>query len=220
MGIGINTGEVVVGNIGSVKRTKYGVVGSQVNLTYRIESYTTAGQILISPATHQAVTCMQANLQIDESKQVTPKGVKEPITIYSVRGIKGKYQLTLPEKILDSLYNLPSSINLHFAILDGKDVSPTAIPATLIKLGHHSAEITSSRILADLTDIKINLVLESEPTLAGEDIYAKVLGQGEKDGNFRIVFTALTPKIELLLSSLYQSCQFELISFVDKVNQA
>jgi adenylate cyclase len=48
MGIGINTGEVVVGNIGSDKRCKYGVVGSQVNLTYRIESYTTGGQIFIS----------------------------------------------------------------------------------------------------------------------------------------------------------------------------
>ena len=41
MGIGINTGEVVVGNIGSEKRTKYGIVGNHVNLTYRIESYTT-----------------------------------------------------------------------------------------------------------------------------------------------------------------------------------
>ncbi|MHC5824709.1 MAG: adenylate/guanylate cyclase domain-containing protein, partial [Nostoc sp.] len=48
MGIGINTGEVIVGNIGSEKRTKYGIVGSQVNLTYRIESYTSGGQILIS----------------------------------------------------------------------------------------------------------------------------------------------------------------------------
>lgn len=222
MGIGINTGEVVVGNIGSAKRTKYGVVGSQVNLTYRIESYTTAGQILISAATYQAVTNQQTNslvnpqtklqskLQIESSKQVTPKGVKEPITIYSVRGIRGKYQLNLTEKKPDLLYNLPVPLVFHFAILDGKDVSPTAIPATLIKLGHRSAEIASSIIPVDLTNIKINLTLVGESTLAGEDIYAKVLGQQGENGNLGIIFTDLSPKAELLFSSIYKSCQLEI----------
>ena len=49
MGIGIHTGEVVVGNIGSAKRSKYGVVGRTVNLTARIESFTVGGQVLVSP---------------------------------------------------------------------------------------------------------------------------------------------------------------------------
>ena len=53
MGLAINTGEVVVGNIGSETRTKYGIVGSHVNLTYRIESYTVGGQIFISESTFQ-----------------------------------------------------------------------------------------------------------------------------------------------------------------------
>jgi adenylate cyclase len=48
MGIGIHTGPVVVGNVGSPERMKYGVVGSHVNLTSRIQSYTTGGQILVS----------------------------------------------------------------------------------------------------------------------------------------------------------------------------
>ena len=51
LGIGINTGPMVVGNIGSTKRMKYGVVGSNVNLTARIESYTVGGQIFISENT-------------------------------------------------------------------------------------------------------------------------------------------------------------------------
>ena len=55
MGIGIHTGQVVVGNIGSPERMKYGVVGSHVNLTSRIQSYTTGGQILISETTRREV---------------------------------------------------------------------------------------------------------------------------------------------------------------------
>ena len=55
MGIGINTDAVILGKIGSEKRTKYGVLGAAVNLTGRIESYTTEGQILISPGTRAAV---------------------------------------------------------------------------------------------------------------------------------------------------------------------
>ena len=55
MGIGINTGEVMVGNIGSQKRSKYGAVGSAINVAYRIESYTIGGQVLISSETYKKV---------------------------------------------------------------------------------------------------------------------------------------------------------------------
>ena len=90
MGIGMNTGEVVVGNIGSYKRTKYGAVGNHVNLTARIESYTIGRQILISEATLKDAG---ANLRIDGQMQVEPKGVQEPITIHEVGGIGGEYDL-------------------------------------------------------------------------------------------------------------------------------
>ena len=53
MGIGLHTGQVVLGNIGSPERMKYGVVGRHVNLTSRIQSYTTGGQILITDATRR-----------------------------------------------------------------------------------------------------------------------------------------------------------------------
>jgi class 3 adenylate cyclase len=79
LGIGVNTGKMVVGNIGSKKRTKYGVVGRHVNLTARIESYTVGGQILISEDTLKECGDI---VRIDNAMQVMPKGGKEPLTIY------------------------------------------------------------------------------------------------------------------------------------------
>jgi adenylate cyclase len=90
MGIGINTGEVVVGNIGSSRRTKYGVLGSNVNLTFRIESYSMGGQVLISDSTRKECGSI---LQIVNQMDVIPKGFKKSITIYEIGGIHGDYNL-------------------------------------------------------------------------------------------------------------------------------
>ena len=92
MGIGINTGEVVVGNIGSQNRSKYGAVGTAINLAYRIESCTSGGQILISPATYGKV---QSLVHIRKKMGMEFKGIKDPMTIYDVGGMEGKYQLSL-----------------------------------------------------------------------------------------------------------------------------
>lgn len=48
MGSGLNETEVIVGNMGSSKSSEYAVVGSGVNMTSRIDSYTVGGRILIS----------------------------------------------------------------------------------------------------------------------------------------------------------------------------
>ena len=99
MGIGVNTGEVVVGNLGSHKRTKYGIVGTHVNLTSRIESYTVGGQILISEPTRQEVGPI---LRIAQQIEIEAKGIDGPITVYDVRGIGGEHNLFLPEEEIAS----------------------------------------------------------------------------------------------------------------------
>ena len=204
MGIGINTGEVVVGNIGSEKRTKYGVVGNQVNLTYRIESYSTGGQILISESTFQKVHSI---VRVVGENQVQPKGVKQPVTIYEVGGISGTYNLFLRREE-EVFLPLPQPILLQYTILEGKHVGENVFQGYIVELSAKGAKISSSQAEADcvplsLTNIKLNLIWgDSSP--ASEDIYAKVLEEPADVGNFYIRFTAKPPEVKERLQRLHE----------------
>ncbi|MBI4616384.1 MAG: GAF domain-containing protein [Planctomycetes bacterium] len=79
MGIGVNTGEVVSGNMGSTKRMEYTVIGKEVNLAQRIETLTRANQIFISEATYNEIKDWVRVIELDPT---TVKGIKGPIRVY------------------------------------------------------------------------------------------------------------------------------------------
>jgi adenylate cyclase len=84
MGIGINVGDAVVGNIGSEVRAKYGIVGSAVNITNRIQAESKGGQILVSESVYRY---LQRDLRVKSSFEVPLKGVKERVTLFEIESL-------------------------------------------------------------------------------------------------------------------------------------
>jgi len=85
MGIGIHAGLVVVGNIGSESRAKYGIVGSPVNLTQRIQSKAQEGEVVISETIYQY---MREEVGVKRKFRTMLKGVHEEITLYGVEAMR------------------------------------------------------------------------------------------------------------------------------------
>jgi adenylate cyclase len=90
MGLGINTGQVTAGNIGSAKRMDYTVIGDAVNLASRLCANAAGGQILISESTFREI---HACLPAQRLESIRVKGKAAPVEIYEIRwdlpGAKG-----------------------------------------------------------------------------------------------------------------------------------
>ncbi|MGA8830827.1 MAG: adenylate/guanylate cyclase domain-containing protein [Desulfomonilaceae bacterium] len=84
MGIGINCGELVVGNIGSNRRKKYGAVGTPINVAFRVQTQTIGGDILVTAPVYERVS---SNVVIGPVREAVLKGIEGLVTIYQVIGV-------------------------------------------------------------------------------------------------------------------------------------
>jgi adenylate cyclase len=93
MGIGINSGAAIVGNIGSEDRMEYTAIGDTVNLAARLESATKelGVEIVVSEHTYTAIRPL---FQWKPAGSITVRGRTEPVRAYSVEGTNG--QLSTP----------------------------------------------------------------------------------------------------------------------------
>lgn len=171
MGIGINTGQVIVGNIGSELRMKYGIVGDTVNRVSRIESNSVGGQILIGDTTYNLA---KEVIETSSPRHMMMKGLKEPLVFYSVSAINSPDYTQVLENIPSRGPSFPIRISLDCRIIQDKTINLAPLAGETRSMDNRTIHAVMSRQIRPYTDVKLNFNFCIEAHCF-EDIYAKAV---------------------------------------------
>lgn len=161
MGIGIDTGVVIAGNIGSAHHMKYGVVGEAINLASRIEAFTVGNQILVSDATAKRLS----HIELGAAETFRPKGRSSPLVVHPVLAIEGAWVDDATEALVE--------VELSGSLwrLSGKSIDMTSEPVRVVQLGHRTLVLEGTRLPAR-AKVKLDVTLPGGVEVL--DLYATV----------------------------------------------
>ena len=176
MGTGISTGPAIIGNMGSLRRIKYGVAGSIVNAAARIETLTVGGQVLVADSTRRA---LPDQLVVDGPFEAEGKGIDGVMRFWDVLALRGERMLVLPAPASD-LTALPRPIEARVRPIVGKQIDPQSYVARLHRLSAAGAELESAAPLTVFGALR--LLLPATAQDEAESVDAKVTAFAEHAG--------------------------------------
>jgi adenylate cyclase len=208
LGIGINTGPVLVGTLGSELYAAHTAIGEEVNLAARIEAFSLRGQVLISQSTYYRGTGF---VSTGEPFTVHVKGKAEPITVREVVEIPS-LKKSVPRREIRKSPRVKVTLAFSYQVMQADVTVPQVHTGTVLVLGYHGifAEIEAALPPAAEVKLSIDLPLVNHKAI---DIYGRVkkLTKGKERYLCAIEFTSLGNRtrssIELLVQLLMQGME-------------
>ena len=204
MGIGINTGQVVVGNIGSELRMKYGIVGSAVNVAARIEANTTGGEVFVGEAVYENLKDL---IEVEGARSVMMKGLKHPLVYYPVIAVGAPYDQRLQTRTVEGR-GLSFQLPFRLWVIEDDRIDDAMLSGKTLNISEHNFEAVLDRPLKRLTDVKLKFEFCSDAHCFDE-IYAKVTAtKGREKGTVNtFAITSINPEDRAVLQKWMQAAE-------------
>jgi adenylate cyclase len=202
LGIGISTGKVMTGLIGSQAYRAYTVIGEDVNLAARIEAFSLRGQVLMSEATY--AHCKDF-VHVGEGMDVYVKGKSEPVRIREALAIPSLGKV-VPRRDQRKSPRVQVDLAMEYRPLADKLVGEP-LSGKLSDLSYHGALAQLAGPLPLYSEIKLAFDLPGMGSRVG-DIYARVVSAREKAGHHLagLEFTSIGAEVAGKLRLLVQVC--------------
>jgi adenylate cyclase len=189
LGIGINSGQVMAGRLGSRLYSTRTVIGEEVNVAARIEAFGLRGQILISESTYGL--CGEY-AETGEPMEVYVKGRRNRVTVRALHSIPSAGK-TVPRQERRSSPRVAVRVPFSYQIVANDMVSQLRANGTIVDIGYGGLRIEADHKLALFEEIK----LEFELPLIGEraeEIYGRIVNvtPDKRRRQFGVEFTSLS----------------------------
>ena len=208
LGIGLNSGPVLLGTLGSELYAAHTVIGEQVNLASRIQAFSLRGQVLISESTFAR---SKGFVQTGEPFSVHVKGKADPITVREVFEIP-TLRKVVPRRDIRKSPRVKVAIGFSYQVVHADITVPQVHKGVALVLGYHGILAALDRPLNPGAEVKLRMDMPLVNHRAA-DIYGRVKKTTRTSDRYLcgVEFTSLGTKtrssIELLVQLLMQGVE-------------